>query len=132
MDLVPRECEEWFRRKLGGEPIPITGTVTVGYEYNRCVGPRNVYARVVLSIRYSKTFSFQSNANWPGGNHDDLVLDGILDALFGWQPEMLVANFELVEVGYDPIHSEPIAYYWAAKRIVESVLGEMCQWSPRD
>ena len=119
------QIERWFRRKLEREVVRLTGMVTIGYEYNRVVGPRSIYARVSILVTPSDDFVFESSVQWPGmGNHDDLILDGILDALFGWEFGLLVARFELVDVGYDPVHSAPIAYYWAAKRAVHSLLME--------
>jgi hypothetical protein len=129
MDRTSSIFEEWFRRKTAAKPIPIAGIFRVGYEYNSCVGPRSIYGRVVLSIARSQSFAFASKVEWPAGlgNQEELVLDGILDALFGRQRELLVARFELEEIGYHPVNSAPIGYYWAARRIVESVLAQPYQ-----
>lgn len=119
------QIEDWFRRKLERKVVRLTGMVTVGYEYNRAVGPRSLYAKVSILVTPSDEFVFESKARWPDtGNHDDLVLDGILDALFGWERGLLVARFVLEDVGYHPVHSAPIAYYRAAKRAVHSLLLE--------
>jgi len=119
------QIENWFRRKLNREVVPLAGMVTVGYEYNRVVGPRSIYAKVSILVMPSEEFQFASSVRWPGiGNHDELVLDGILDALFGWEFGLLVARFELKDVGYDAVHSAPIAYYWAAKRAIQTLLME--------
>src|SRR4051812_6507994 len=48
---------------------------------------------------------------WPSGNHDDMVLDGILDALVGWEYKLPVARFSLVDIGWHPVHSAPSTWY---------------------
>ena len=119
------QVEQWYHRKLRHERIRLPGMVTIGDEYNRVVGPRSIYAKVGIQITPCDEFLFESAVQWPdAGNHDDLVLDGILDALVGWERGLLVARFALVEVGYHPVHSAPIAYYRAAKRAVQSLLLE--------
>jgi hypothetical protein len=96
---------------------------TVNYEYNRVVGPRSLFAKVSLSISPHDSFAFESKARWPEENYDTWVIDGILDALFGWDHKYpLGARFVLEEVGWHSVYSAPIAYYRAAKIIVRSVL----------
>jgi hypothetical protein len=118
-DLV----REWFQRKLANGVSPLRGMMTVDHEYNRVVGPRSIYAKVSLSISPNDVFAFESMARWPDENYDRFVLDGILDALFGWDYKPPVAaRFVLQEVGWHPVNSAPIAYYRAAKIIVRSML----------
>src|SRR5262245_5642702 len=116
------QVHDWFRRLLARGTEPLDGMYDIGYEYNRIVGARSVFGRVKLSIEPNDVFSFRSKVTWPSGNHDDMVLDGILDALVGWEYKLPVAQFSLVDIGWHPIHSAPIAYYWAAKRAVSSWL----------
>jgi hypothetical protein len=105
-DLV----REWFHRKLGGGILPFRGIVTACHEYERVLGPRSMYARVSLAICTSDAFVFESQADWPEENYDRWVLDGVLDALFGWDSKpMLGARVVLQEVGWHPVNSAPIA-----------------------
>jgi hypothetical protein len=114
---------QWLDRKLVRGPAQLRGVFTVSYEYNRVVGPRSIYAKVVLCAGPAESFSFKSEVRWPAENLDDWVVDGILDALFCVQHRPLLgAEFRLTEVGYHPVHSAPIAYYWAAKNAVLSHL----------
>ena len=92
-------------------------------EYNWVTGPRSIYAKVTLSICSHDQFVFESRAQWPEENYDHWVVDGILDALFGWDHKpMLAGRFVLLEIGWHPVNSAPIAYYRAAKTAVRSAL----------
>jgi hypothetical protein len=96
---------------------------TVSHEFNRALGPRSSYGKVVLSIYPSETFSFTSAVQWPDENWDNWVIDGILDAIFCVQHRPLLGvAFRLLEIGYHPVNSAPIAYYWAAKNAVTGFL----------
>jgi hypothetical protein len=120
-----RLLREWLERKTARDACPLVGLVTVGYEYERVVGPRSVYGRVSIVVSPCETLEFESRVKWPdGANYDQMVLDGILDALVGWGYRPIVARFELAEIGWHPVNSAPIAYYRAAKRAVRSLLTE--------
>jgi hypothetical protein len=76
-----------------------------------------------LSLAVADSFVFESRAQWPEDNYDRWVLDGVLDALFGWDHKPLLGmRVVLEEVGWDPVNSAPIAYYRAAKIVVRSAL----------
>src|SRR5258708_7775605 len=85
------QLQEWFRRlgKRGAKPL--NALYDIAYEYNRVVGPRSVYARVKIAIEPHDSFLFVSRVKWPDGSYDDLVMDGILDALVGWGYKLPVA-----------------------------------------
>jgi hypothetical protein len=120
-----KHLEEWLQRKLNRTVVRLTGMVTIGYEYKRVVGPRSIYAGVSILVTPNDEIEFETKPDWPGKRRDEpMIFDGILDALVGWEYGLLVARFTVVEVGYDPVNSAPIAYYWAAKRAVQSLLME--------
>ena len=99
------------------------GCCTISHEFNHIAGPRSVYAKVVLTLEPAESFEFASAVRWPDGNFDDWVVDGILDALFCLQHRpAIAARFRLQEVGWHPVNSAPIAYYWAAKNAVAGYL----------
>src|SRR6516165_722888 len=105
-DLV----QQWFQRKRAAGLSPWRGIVTVSHEYTRVLGPRSMYAKVTLSISANESFTFESKVTWPGENYDHHVLDGILDALFGWTWKPLLAGrFVLSNIGWHDVHSAPIA-----------------------
>jgi hypothetical protein len=117
------DVEQWFKRKMSLGAAPLLGMSTVTYEYDRIVGPRSIYGKVVLAIEPADTFLYKSSARWPEDNYDPWVIDGILDALFSTQHKPLIgARFELKEIDWHPVNSAPIAYYWAARNAVTGVL----------
>jgi hypothetical protein len=80
---------------------------------------------VSIAVQPSDTLEFVSSVEWPDGtNYDQIVFDGILDALMGWGYKLITARFELREIGWHSVNSAPIAYYNAAKRAVRSLLTE--------
>lgn len=114
--------QQWFKRKMSTGFRQLRGLTTVGYEWNTVLGPRSEYAKVVLKITSNEEFKFVSRVTWPGESYDTWVLDGIIDALISTDHEpMLLAQFELIEIGWHDIDSNAIAYYRAAKIAVQSV-----------
>jgi Elongation factor G, domain IV len=126
---VSELLQQWFKRKLGAGITPLPGIVTVTHEFDRVVGPRSVYAKVTLSISPNDTFVFESKVRWPDEcDWDSWVIDGIIDALIGCQYETpLAARFELRQIAVHPVNSSPMAFYWAAKGAVNSVLQQQRQ-----
>jgi hypothetical protein len=117
---------DWLERKSARSVLPLEILATVGYEYERVVGPRSIYGRVSIRVSSCATLEFESRVKWPDGdNYDQMVLDGILDALSGWGYRFVVARFELLEIGWHPVYSSPIGYYRAAKRAIRSLLAEV-------
>jgi hypothetical protein len=120
---VSDPVRDWFQRKLAGGVGQFRGIITVAHECNTVVGPRSIFARVKLSLCSNDSFVFESRVRWPEENYDRWVLDGVLDALFGVDNKPpLGVRVVLLEAGWDPVNSAPIAYYRAAKIAVRSAL----------
>ena len=103
-DDAMRLLQEWVNRKAARKTCPMKGLVTVGYEYEHVTGPRSIYGRVSISVSPCETLEFESRVKWPdGANYDQMVLDGILDALAGWGYHLITARFALSEIGWHPL-----------------------------
>jgi translation elongation factor EF-G len=117
---------KWLDRKLSAGVARLPGICTVSHEFNRFLGPRSRFARVALSVEPADEFEYRSKVDWPFDNYDEWVIDGILDALIGAQHRPLIgATFTLIDVGYHPVDSSPIAFYLAAKSAVASLLATL-------
>jgi hypothetical protein len=115
--------QQWFKRKTSNGTARLQGLSTVTQEYTEVRGPRSIYGKVVIGIQPADDFTFVSSATWPSENYEAWVIDGILDALFCVQHKPLLgARFDLKEIGWHPVNSAPIAYYWAAKNAVAGML----------
>ena len=96
--------------------------VVVKETFTRAIG-NELYGEVVLSAAPAAAFAFRSEAVWPGHNHDQAVLTGILEVLGdAGVGRGLAAEFVLQEIGSRRDVSHWDAYYEAAKQATIRIL----------
>jgi hypothetical protein len=114
-----------FGEKVLGEVSAIRGMITVEYEFNKIVRPRNLYAKVVIFASNSEDFHFKSEAVWKSEDYSKIVLDGLLDVLVNKNPmPILKGSFILKEIGWDDIGSCESAFYSASVTATIGILRE--------
>lgn len=70
-------------------------------------------------------FSFTSSVEWPErDNYDDWVLHAALDVLLCSGPERLTGiALALEEIEWHEVDSCAVAFYWAARKAVQEIVG---------
>lgn len=112
-----------FREKDFGEILAFRGMTKVGYEINKILGPRNSYAKVVISASNSEDFHFSSKVVWQEEDFSEIVLDGILEVLVNKVP-IPILNIDIVlqEIEWDRVGSSESAFYTAALMAMTAIL----------
>jgi hypothetical protein len=118
--------EEWLSRKLERGGCALRERRTVEKEHSRILGPRSVFAQVVLTGEPNDLFEYRSEAKWPtdGERCEAAVLDGILDELLADSSGYLVTKgrFTLRAIKFHPVGSCPAACYRAAREATREIL----------
>ncbi len=126
MEIIGKDyAVQKFGEKVSGEVLSFRGMITVAYEFNRIVGPRNIYAKVIISASNSEDFYFKSEAVWKSEDYSKIVLDGLLDVLVNRSPTpILNGSFILQEICWDEIGSCKSAFYSASVMATIGILQE--------
>jgi hypothetical protein len=125
MEIIGKDYAiQKFGERASGEVLSFRGMITTGYEFNRIVGPRNIYAKVVIFATHSENFYFNSEVVWKY-DYSKIVLDGLLEVLVNKTPiPILNGRFILKEIGWDDIGSSESAFYSASLMATTGILKE--------
>ncbi len=118
------EVQRWIARKFSRYPMRLREMASATSCFQLHTGPRCIFGEVTISAIPFKAFSFASCVVWPaGGNYEECVLDGILDVLVSadFHPVWGV-KFTLEKIGWHPVDSVPMGYYFAARDATRKIL----------